>query len=94
MVAGASVAEVARRHGVNANLVFQWRRLAEQGVLETRTRRMRGRKLVPVKLLEAKSPAMSAAATLRVQFPSGVGLTISGTPDTLLLERLIGLLHG
>jgi transposase len=28
LVPGASVAEVARRHGVNANLLFKWLRLA------------------------------------------------------------------
>jgi transposase len=32
LVPGASVAEVARRHGANANLVFTWRRSA-QGVV-------------------------------------------------------------
>ena len=30
---GASVAEVARAHGVNANQVFKWRRAFEQGEL-------------------------------------------------------------
>jgi transposase len=30
---GASVAEVARAHGVNANQVFKWRRLFESGQL-------------------------------------------------------------
>jgi len=34
MVLGASVAAVARRHGVNANLLFGWRRLHKQGLLE------------------------------------------------------------
>ena len=29
VVPGASVAEIARRHGVNANLVFTWRRAAQ-----------------------------------------------------------------
>lgn len=90
---GASVAEVARRYGVNANLVFQWRRLAEQGLLETRTRRMTGRKLVPVKLLEAPASPRTASA-LRVQFPSGIRLTIEGEPEAALLERVIGLLRG
>src|SRR3954453_6306293 len=28
LLPGASVAEIARRHGVNANLVFNWRRSA------------------------------------------------------------------
>lgn len=31
VVPGASVAEVARRHGVNANLLFKWLRQAGQG---------------------------------------------------------------
>ncbi len=35
---GVSVAEVARQHGVNANLLFAWRRLHEQGLLEAHTR--------------------------------------------------------
>ena len=39
-VPGASVAEVARRHGLNANLVFSWRRQHEQGVLERHTRQV------------------------------------------------------
>jgi transposase len=34
LVPGVSVAAVARRHGVNANLLFGWRRLHKQGLLE------------------------------------------------------------
>jgi transposase len=34
LVPGASVAAVARRHDVNANLLFGWRRLHKQGLLE------------------------------------------------------------
>jgi transposase len=30
---GASVAEVARAHGINANLLFGWRRLERRGAL-------------------------------------------------------------
>jgi transposase len=33
-VRGASVATVARRHGVNANQVFAWRQLYRQGLLD------------------------------------------------------------
>lgn len=32
---GASVSKVARVHGVNANQVFQWRRLYRDGLLDT-----------------------------------------------------------
>ena len=48
---GASVAEVARVHGLNANLVFTWRRQHQQGVLEEHTRQA---KLLPV---EVRKPA-------------------------------------
>jgi transposase len=98
--AGASNAEVARRHGLNANLLFNWRRQYERGLLATRTRRVRGRRLVPIKLLEAKSSASTAMSAprlptaLRVEFPSGIQLHVSGGTDVALLERVIGLLRG
>jgi transposase len=34
MAPGASVAGVARKHGVNANLLFGWRRLHKRGLLD------------------------------------------------------------
>ncbi|MBE0658613.1 MAG: transposase [Bryobacteraceae bacterium] len=34
LLPGASVARVARAHGVNANQVFHWRRLYHQGLLD------------------------------------------------------------
>ena len=47
MAPGASVAAVARKHGVNANLVFGWRRLLKSGLLE---RNREPAVLVPVKV--------------------------------------------
>ena len=88
---GASVAEVARRHGVNANQVFTWRLQQEQGVLG---RRKRGRpaavKLLPVHvsheaqepLAEASSAALAAPASegrIEIALADGVRITISGT---------------
>jgi transposase len=93
--AGTSNAEVARRHGLNANLLFNWRRQYERGLLATRTRRVRGRRLVPIKLLEEKSSAAPTSPTgLRVEFPSGIQLHVSGGADVALLERVIGWLRG
>jgi transposase len=60
----ASVAAVARRHGLNANLVFKWMRRAREGWLDRRRARaavapnVAAPTFVPVKLLE-----LSAAAT-------------------------------
>jgi transposase len=98
---GASNAEVARRHGLNANLLFNWRRQYERGLLATRTRRVSGRRLVPIKLLEAKAtpapappPPVNGGAPLRVEFPSGVQLHVSNGADAALLSQLLGLLRG
>ena len=91
----ASVAEVARRHGLNANLLFIWRRLQERGLLETHTRRMRGRRLVPVKLLAPGAAGISAppSGMLRIELPSGVQLHVCPQADIALLERVIELLR-
>ena len=52
VVPGASVAEIARRHGVNANLVFTWRRAAQAKAsagaeLNASARRAQGRPSPP-----------------------------------------------
>jgi transposase len=57
---GASVARVARAHGVNANQVFAWRRQFRQGLLEASDRLTAG--LLAVRVAE---PARSARSELR-----------------------------
>lgn len=58
---GASVARVARVHGVNANLVFNWCRLYRAG----RLRRRSETKLLPVRVTgeSCTPPATSCAET-------------------------------
>ena len=53
---GASVARVARAHGVNANLVFNWCRLYRAGRLGRRNEA----KLLPVRVAEETSTAAPA----------------------------------
>lgn len=48
MRAGASIAQVARANGVNANQVHRWRRLAERGLLVDKAERTR---LLPVRVV-------------------------------------------
>lgn len=68
---GASLAAVARKHGVNANLLFGWRRLQRRGLLESQ--RHASPPLLPVKItaptltptrrarsLDARSPVPSS----------------------------------
>jgi transposase len=51
----ASVAEVARRNGVNANLLFNWRRLYRQGLLD-QCREPAPTTLVPVRVTPVPPP--------------------------------------
>ena len=77
MMPGASVAGVARQHGVNANMVHYWRNLYRQGRLgEKRAASVR---LLPVRVSEpaagsavqAESKPVSASAVLPAA-PAGV----------------------
>ena len=65
---GASVARVARDHGVNANQVFHWRRLYQRGLLGGKVQPTGG--LLPVKVSE------SAETTAMVARGSGVATAI------------------
>src|SRR5271167_1730815 len=56
---GASVARVARAHGVNANQVFHWRRLYQRGLLEAKEQRAAG--LLPVKVSESRETTAMVA---------------------------------
>src|SRR5882724_2285825 len=51
LLPGASVSRVARRHDVNANQVFYWRKLYREGQLGSRT----ATQLVSVKVANARS---------------------------------------
>ena len=98
--AGASVARVARAHGVNANQVFGWRQLYRQGGLERQTNETRA--LLPVRLVDSRPEASQSAATPVHRTPSGVihmevpkgQLRITGCVDAdalhVMLEKLLG----
>ena len=74
VVPGASVADIARRHGVNANLVFNWRKAARAaaakvGASDARTQgdarpgAAEGREFIPIGVL---GPAEDGASALAV----------------------------
>lgn len=62
---GASVAAVARRHGLNANLIFKWLRRSREGWLDRRRapakETMAAQTFVPVEVLELKPTLVSPA---------------------------------
>lgn len=95
---GASVARIAREHGVNANQVFAWRGLYKQGLLVDRG--VSPVKLLPVRIGEAEAvdcsaiaPPQRAAGTINLEFPGKALVTIEGSPDReslrLVLECLL-----
>jgi len=98
---GASVARVARAHGVNANQVFGWRRLYQQGRLERRATETPG--LLPVRVIGASGiEAARSTGTQTRRTPSGMiqvelprgHLRVAGRVDAealrVVLEKLLG----
>src|SRR4051794_6498683 len=60
LVAGTSVAAVARAHGVNANQVYHWRELYDRGLLDTESSVA---KLLPVSITDDADRATTADNT-------------------------------
>ena len=87
---GASVARVARAHGVNANQLFGWRRQYRQGLLESGERGIPG--LLAVRVAEAGAHASDVpigrtpSGVIQVELPKGqLRLTGAVDPEALRL---------
>jgi len=83
---GATVAEVARRHGLGTNLLYVWRRMAEgRGARPAEPVR-----LIPVQI-EGPAPSPASAAPsggggrIEIGLPGGIKVKIDGevAPDRL-----------
>jgi transposase len=101
---GASVARVARAHGINANQVFGWRRLYLAGRLgEPKP----GIKLLPVRVSESKSRPVVVESvesgltavgqpqrgTIHIEFRQAQ-VRIEGSADPALVRVLLECLRG
>ena len=91
LLAGASVSRVARRHDVNANQLFYWRKLYREGRLGGNP----GTQLLAVKLTEDRAAeAMNGdgltvrSGTMEVELPRGT-LRIAGPVDVLTLRTVL-----
>ena len=87
---GASVAKVARRHGVNANLLFTWRRqLASSSAVTPRPA-----ELVPVTIMKEPVPAIAVGAPesvgrMEIVLSAGERITVGADVDAAALARVI-----
>jgi len=89
LVPGASVSRVARRHDVNANQVFHWRRLYHQGRLGTTTN------FLPVRVASEQrgeevngSGFIPQPGTMEIKLSKGT-LRILGNVDVTVLRSVI-----
>jgi transposase len=84
---GASVAVVARRHGVNANQVFQWRKLLRDGRLEVKPARAQ---LMPVRISEVMDDKSVRPQTGVIQIELGrVHVRVEGSVDPATLRAIL-----
>ena len=91
---GASVAEVARAHSVNANQVFKWRRAFERGEL------VESCALLPVSVSapsegaskmpdqSTQDPATSGGA-IHIELPGGAMIWVESGADPTLLRSIL-----
>jgi len=87
---GASVARVARAHGVNANQVFQWRRLYQAGRLGGTPGAI---KLLPVTVESSSSAAEASvptppAGTIHIKLGQAQ-IRVEGHADAVLLRMVL-----
>jgi transposase len=93
---GASVARIAQAHGLNANLVFNWRKLYQTGRLCGRG----GAKLLPVRvspenpatstvsLRDVCAPPFASSGTIHIQLQHSQ-VRVEGSVDPMLLRVLL-----
>jgi transposase len=93
---GASVSRVARRHDVNANQMFHWRKLYREGRLGDSA----ATKLLPVKVTEERSAREAEGdgnawrpGTIEIQLAKGT-VRIAGAVDVSTLRAAIECLAG
>lgn len=94
MEPGASVAEIARAHGVNANQVFKWRRLFAKGQLSEAGSGSTA--LLPVTIttdLEGPGTAAgeqaSSAGAIHIELPGRAMISVESGADPRLLRCVL-----
>jgi transposase len=103
---GTSVALVARRHAVNANQIFAWRRQYRAGLLEVRDTAAASQ-LLPVEVAAVRSSTGERKACKRrdgvaqerlsvgvieIEFPAGQRMRLCGAVDAAILAQVIAAL--
>ena len=97
---GASVALVARAHGVNANQVFKWRRTFDRGELVEPAAVSTA--LLPVTVSAPCDAAMrqpsvqqhsATSGSIHIEFPGRATISVECGADPVLLRSILESLH-
>ena len=97
-VPGASIARVAREHGVNANQVFQWRHEYRKGSLGVGQQAQA--KLVPVTVtaepnsvtLSGMATAVAPSGSIHIELPGRAVISVEAGVDPELVRAVLGSL--
>ena len=91
---GASVAKVALKYGINANQVFQWRRLHRDGKLGASP--TNAIKLLPVSVSEEEEatsePSGSvppSSGAIHIELPGEVRISVEGNADPAVVRAVL-----
>lgn len=98
---GASVAAVARRHGINTNLVFSWIRQYENGSLLAPDRRVLEREmqkfvvagLIPKPEEPAVRQALPEGGVIEIESGSGIKVRLKGCVEGRILSLVLAELR-
>ncbi len=92
-VSGASVSQVARRHGLNAGLLFRWRREFQStpGMPEGRTDKCMPvtPAFVPIMLPAPEAPASAKPGPIEIVIAGGRTVRVSTDVDISALVRIV-----
>jgi transposase len=102
---GASVSRVARRHDLNANRLFTWRRQARRGELGNSVpvaTAPEGLRLIPIEIAVAgdAQPAKRVPSgedhpgVIEIALPSGVRVRVGALVDEPALRRVLTAIRG
>ena len=97
MEPGASVAEIARAHGVNANQVFKWRRLFERGQLSDGVARstallpitVRADSEVKLETTDATADVQASSGAIHIELSGRANISVECGADSALLRCVL-----
>jgi transposase len=93
LLAGASVSRVARRHDVNANQVFYWRKLYREGRLGGSKQLLAVEVTQDRSALVAEEASAPSSGTIEIKLAKG-SLRVFGSIDVLALRVVLECLAG